>query len=82
MITGLVGLRPRDDKVVMVNPLLPPGTWDYFCLDNLRYHGRLLTILWDKTGTQYDKGKGLRVFADGQEIAAADDLSQLNGELP
>ena len=82
VITGLVGLRPRDDNVVTVNPLLPPGTWDYFCMDNLRYHGRLLTILWDKTGTKYHKGKGLRIFADGQEIAATDDLSQLNGELP
>ena len=41
------------------------------CLDNLRYHGRSLTVLWDETGTKYGKGKGLRVFADGQQIAVA-----------
>ena len=45
IITGLVGLRPRADDVVEVNPLLPPDTWDWFCLDNVLYHGQTLTIL-------------------------------------
>ena len=44
---------------------MPAGTWDYFCLDQVRYHGRWLTILYDKTGERYHQGKGLRVFADG-----------------
>ncbi len=35
------------------------------------YHGREVTILWDKTGAKSGKGKGLRVFADGKEIARA-----------
>ena len=48
MITGLIGLRPRMDNTVEVNPLIPEGKWDYFCLDNVLYHGRNLTILWDK----------------------------------
>ena len=81
MITGLVGLRPRADDVVEVNPLLPEGTWDYFCLDNVSYHGRTLTILWDKSGEKYGKGKGLRVFADGREVAAADSLRRVSGRL-
>jgi len=25
--------------------LIPEGTWDYFCLDNVPYHGRVMTIL-------------------------------------
>lgn len=82
LITGLVGLRPRDDSVVEVNPLLPSGTWDYFCLDNIRYHGCLITVLWDKTGAKYGRGKGLRVFVDGQEIAAANGLQRVEGKLP
>ena len=81
VITGLVGLRPRADDVVEVNPLLPEGTWDSFCLDKVAYHGRTLTILWDKTGEKYGKGKGLRVFADGREIAAADSLRRVSGKL-
>jgi len=48
LITGLAGLRPRADHTVEVNPLLPAGQWDWFCLDAIPYHGRVLTIVWDK----------------------------------
>jgi len=82
IITGLVGLRPRADDTIEVNPLLPAGTWDYFCLDMVSYHGRILTITWDKTGKKYRKGKGLRVFADGKEIAASEKLTRITGQLP
>jgi hypothetical protein len=81
VIAGLVGLISRADDTVMVDPLLPPDTWDWFCLDNVPYHGRTLTILWDRTGTKYHKGAGLRVFADGQEIARSDELTRIAGEL-
>ena len=82
IITGLVGLRPRADNVVEVHPLVPDGKWDWFCLDRVAYHGHFLTILWDKTGTKYGKGKGLRVFADGREIARSETLGRLTGPLP
>lgn len=81
IISGLVGLRPRADGIVEVNPLLPENTWDYFCLDNVLYHGRILTIIWDKTGNRYGKRKGLSVFADGEKIAHANTLSKLTGVL-
>ena len=81
IITGLVGLRPRADNVVEVNPLLPAGKWDFFCLDNVLYHGRKLTIIWDKTGQKYGRGQGLSLFADGQRIAAAPALSRITGNL-
>jgi hypothetical protein len=80
-ITGLAGLRPRADDTVEVSPLLPAGKWDWFCLDNVLYHGRLLTVLWDKTGTKFRKGKGLRVFADGKEIAKSAELARVTGKL-
>ena len=81
VITGLLGLRPRADETVEVNPLVPE-TWDWFCLDQVRYHGRWLTILYDKTGERYKKGKGLRIFADGKEVAASETLSRLAAPLP
>jgi len=82
VVTGLAGLRPRADDTVEVNPLVPDGRWIWFCLDNVRYHGRTLTIVWDKDGTRYGKGKGLRVFADGLEIARSETLGRITGRLP
>lgn len=82
IITGLIGLRPQEDDSVVINPLLPPGAWDWFCLDGIPYHGRLLTILYDKTGDRYGKGKGLRLFVDGHEIASTPTLSRVTGKLP
>src|SRR5204863_6984376 len=69
IITGLVGLRPRADSRVELSPLLPPDTWDWFCLDRVKYHDRTLTIIWDKDGSRYGRGVGLRVLANDKEIA-------------
>ena len=77
IITGLIGLRPRADSTIEVNPLVPEGTWDWFKLENIAYHGRKLTILWDKTGKKYDKGAGLSVFADGKMIAQSAKLQRV-----
>ncbi|MDA0814745.1 MAG: hypothetical protein O3C21_20400, partial [Verrucomicrobia bacterium] len=33
IITGLIGLRPRADDVIEVNPLPPENPWESFCLD-------------------------------------------------
>src|SRR6185436_1742632 len=74
VIGGVVGLRPRLDDVVEVHPLLPEGTWDWFALDGVKYHGRTLTILWDREGKRYGRGRGLIVLADGKEIARAEKL--------
>jgi len=82
IITGLVGLRPRADDVVDVNPLLPPGTWKSFCLDNVSYHGHTLSIIWDKDGTVYNKGAGLTVLAGGQQIGHSATLARVRVPLP
>jgi hypothetical protein len=80
VITGLVGLRPRDDDTVELRPLAP-AEWAYFALDKVAYRGHLLGIVWDRDGTRYGKGKGLRLFADGKEIAASEKLGPLTAKL-
>lgn len=77
VITGLVGLRPRADDIIEVNPLLPDNTWEWFCLDNVLYHGKIVTIIWDKGGGKYKKGKGLSVWVDGKKIAGSFKLEKL-----
>ena len=69
IITGLCGLRPRDDQTLEVNPLATDiGS---FCLENVPYHGNLVTIVWDTDGTKYSQGKGLSVFVNGTRTADA-----------
>ncbi|MBN1803671.1 MAG: hypothetical protein JW837_00330 [Sedimentisphaerales bacterium] len=82
VISGLVGLVPEQDDTITVAPLIPQDTWDWFCLDNVHYHGRVLTILWDKNGKKYNKGKGFTIFADGEKIAQLDELMHTTVRLP
>jgi hypothetical protein len=82
LITGVVGLRPRADDRVEVQPLLPDGVWDWFCLDGVKYHGHTLAIIWDRDGKHYGRGTGLIVLADGKEIARGNQLQKLYGKLP
>jgi hypothetical protein len=67
VISGLVGLVPRADDTVVVDPLIPAGAWDWFCLDNVIYHG-WMAILWDRIMQSTAKAAAW-VFADGVEIA-------------
>ena len=82
LITGLVGLRPRMDDLILLRPLLPAGTWTYFAVDGLPYHGHLLTILYDKTGKQYRRGPGMTLLVDGAKRASRSDLGPLEYRLP
>ena len=80
IINGLIGIRPQEDDTIEIYPLAP-DTWDYFCLDGIRYHGRAITVLFDRTGQKYTKGAGLRILADGKEIAGAPSLLPIIGRL-
>ena len=82
LITGIIGLIPHDDDIVEINPLLPADTWDWFCLDGVKYHGHMLTVIWDKDGTRYGRGAGLRVLANGKLIAQSEKLDRITGKLP
>jgi hypothetical protein len=77
VISGLIGIRPQEGSQLTVNPLVPADTWDYFCMDNVIYKGHKLTVLYDKTGRKYNRGKGLRVFVDGVLKGKSDKIEKL-----
>ena len=77
VITGLVGLRPRTDNTIEVNPLIPEDKWNWFCLDNVLYHGHNISIVWDKDESRYHAGKGLRVYVNGKLVGQSDRLQRL-----
>jgi len=81
IISGLIGLRPQEDGILTVNPLLPDNTWDYFCMENVMYHGKRISVLYDKTGQKYHKGKGLMLFVDGKLKASSPELALLKCRL-
>lgn len=81
IITGLVGVRPRDDNQLELQPLAP-DTWDYFALDDLPYRGHRIGIFWDRTGNRYNLGPGLHVRVDNRLVVSQANLDKLVIELP
>ena len=76
VISGLVGIRPRSDNTFQLSPLVP-GSWNYFCLENVPYHGHLMTILWDRDGSHYGHGSGLQIFQDNSQIYSSPTLGNV-----
>ncbi|NQU88237.1 MAG: hypothetical protein HQ541_21020 [Mariniphaga sp.] len=81
VISGLIGVRPMLNDSVRINPLIPKNQWDWFCLDRIPYHGGELTVLWDKTGERYNKGKGFKVYYNGKMIHASKKIEKFTVKL-
>lgn len=81
VITGLIGVREQSNNTLVIDPLAP-SDWDYFALDEFPYHGQLISVFWDRTGTRYGHGSGLHVWMNGKEIGAAPSLSKLTVTIP
>lgn len=71
ILSGLVGLRPRDDEWLEIDPLFTEHHLDYLCADGILYHGKFYSILWDPTGSRYNQGPGFHVFRGKEKIATA-----------
>jgi len=82
LITGLIGLHPREDNRIEIRPLLPAGKWTWFAIDGLPYHGHQLAVVYDANGKRYRRGRGLMLFVDGKKIASRSDLGRLEATLP
>ncbi|MDR8391947.1 hypothetical protein NC796_12385 [Aliifodinibius sp. S!AR15-10] len=82
IISDLVGIRPRADETLEVKPLIPEGEWDWFALDNVNYHGRELTIAWDRDGSKYNRGPGFQIWVDGERIHQSESIESVNVPLP
>jgi hypothetical protein len=80
VITGLVGLRPRADNILEINPMISTdprsNSINYFCLENIFYHGQLVTIVYDRDGKHYKKGAGLSVYVNGRQALTPSTLGR------
>jgi len=77
IINDLIGLKPQLNNTIVIQPMIP-NDWDWFCLDKVNYHGKLLTILWDKSGKKYNKGKGYFVIYNGQTLFSSINITDVN----
>ncbi|MCW1428958.1 glycogen debranching protein [Novosphingobium sp. JCM 18896] len=81
VLTGLVGIRPRADDVLEINPLLPAAgdaqALAWFRVENVPYHGHSLAVTWDADGRHYGRGAGLAIEVDGREVARRATLGRL-----
>jgi hypothetical protein len=88
VLSGLIGIRPRADDVLEINPLLPTENSPqerpihYFALEGLVYHGHDIGVVYDADGTRYNIGRGLTVFVDGKRAAGPSPLGRLQITLP
>jgi hypothetical protein len=89
IIGDLIGLVPRDDDTLEVCPLLPSGSeggWPYFCVQDVPYRGRLLTLVWDDPASPEDAfgdgDKGFTVYMDGRRLYHQDSLAPFTVPLP
>ncbi len=80
VITGLLGVTPDDSDELKISPLVPQD-WKYFCLENLPYHGKNVTVIYDKDGTRYGQGSGLKVYVNGVLKASSETVSEITVPL-
>jgi hypothetical protein len=73
LIRDLIGIVPRNDNILEIDPLLPDNSWNYFVLDGQAYRGHDVTLLYDEKGGRISPGfKGFAVYLDGKEIYRAE----------
>ena len=73
-VEDMGGIQPRSDDKIELWPI--DLGYDHFMVNNLRYHGKDVTIVWDEDGTHYGLGAGYCLFIDGERKAAADQLGR------
>ncbi|KAF9895339.1 hypothetical protein FE257_000243 [Aspergillus nanangensis] len=76
VLAGFVGIRPRADDVLEVNPLADASSVSYFRAEGVLYHGHDVSVQWDASGDQYGTA-GLVVEVDGAAVATSPDLTRL-----
>ncbi len=75
VLNGLLGIRPTEEGLT-VNPLIPKN-WDWFCVTDVKWCGKDVTVVYDKTGEKYGVGKGISVFINGTLAASSETLCKL-----
>jgi hypothetical protein len=67
----------------VLDPLVAQGEGpDWFALQDLPYHGHLLTVTYDRSGSHFNAGKGLKAYLDGRLAGQTSSLGRLELAVP
>lgn len=82
IFTNLIGITPTLDDQLILQPLIP-SNWSHFAVENLPYHGSLISIIWDSTGSCYsgNHSAGLSIYSNGTLLHNQEALSAVNVTL-
>lgn len=77
LISGIIGLIPEESEILRISPL--DMGWEFFLMENIPYHGKLITVSWRKRGCQKNNSidEGMTVKVNGKLAARADDLKDI-----
>ena len=78
-IEDMAGIQPRSDEKIELNPI--DFSYDHFMVNNVRYHGHDLTVVWDKPDdgkTWYNEcPEGYSLYIDGTLAFTLKDLAHV-----
>lgn len=75
-VEDMAGLRPRSDNKIELSPI--DFEYDHFMVDNLRYHGKDVTIVWDKIDGKKNYSnlpEGYSLYIDNKLVLNLDNLA-------
>jgi PKD repeat protein len=78
IVDDIAGVRPRLDDVLELRPI--DVGWDHFAVNNLSYHGKDLTVVWDRPGVDHYGDAvpdGFSAYLDGRRVLTLDDLAHV-----
>ena len=71
VLSGVVGLQPKSNGTLVVNPLVPATALPWWAADGIALHGQIVTVVFDADGSHYNAGAGLRVMVNGATVASS-----------
>lgn len=82
IFTNLFGIIPEFGDTLNMKPLVP-SNWTHFAIENLPYHGSLMSLVWDEDGTHYNgSSAGFSLYSNGTLFHHQQKLGAVNVSLP
>ena len=82
IFTNLFGIVPTFENELVLNPLVP-SNWSHWAIENLPYHGTLLTMIYDSDGTHYSNiDAGFSIYSNGTRFHHQSTFGPANITLP